>query len=138
MIKRDSYTISLWQDNATPYESGNLVDNENIYDVIIIGGGITGVSTALLLQEEGKKCLLIEAHNIGYGTSGGTTAHLNTLMDIPYYTIQKNFGKEAGGMVYTSAEEAINLIKYNVDRFNIDCGFEFADAYLFAQDEDQQ
>jgi len=107
-------------------------------DVLIIGGGITGVSTALLLQEEGKKCLLVEANNIGYGTSGGTTAHLNTLLDIPYYTIQKNFGKEQAGMVYTSVEEAVNFIKYNVDRFNIDCGFAFTDAYLFAQDEDQQ
>jgi glycine/D-amino acid oxidase-like deaminating enzyme/nitrite reductase/ring-hydroxylating ferredoxin subunit len=138
MIRRDSYTISLWQDNATPYKEINKAGDEKAYDVIIIGAGITGVSTALLLQEEGKKCLLVEAHNIGYGTSGGTTAHLNTLLDIPYYTIQKNFGKEEASQVYTSAEEAINLIKYNVDRFNINCGFQFTDAYLFAQDEDQQ
>lgn len=138
MIKRDSYTTSLWQDNTNPYEIVNNAEHENVYDVIIIGGGITGVSTALLLQEEGKKCLLAEAHNIGYGTSGGTTAHLNTLLDVPYYTIQKNFSKEQARQVYTSTEEAIHLIKHNVDRFNIDCGFEFTDAYLFAQNEDQQ
>jgi glycine/D-amino acid oxidase-like deaminating enzyme/nitrite reductase/ring-hydroxylating ferredoxin subunit len=138
MINRDSYTTSLWQDHVNPYQAMNRAGNEQVYDVIIIGGGITGVSTALLLQEEGKKCLLVEAHNIGYGTSGGTTAHLNTLLDIPYYTMQKNFGKEKASQVYTSVEEAINLIKYNIDRFNINCGFEFANAYLFAQDEDQQ
>jgi glycine/D-amino acid oxidase-like deaminating enzyme/nitrite reductase/ring-hydroxylating ferredoxin subunit len=138
MIKRDSYTTSLWQDNVNPYEEINKAGNETVFDVVIIGAGITGVSTALTLQEAGKKCLLLEAHNIGYGTSGGTTAHLNTLLDIPYYTIQKNFGKEAAGQVYTSTKEAIEFIKHNVDRFNIDCGFEFADAYLFAQNEDQQ
>lgn len=137
MIKRDSYTTSLWQDNISPYIETNNADNATVYDVIIIGAGMTGVSTALALQEEGKKCLLLEAHNIAYGTSGGTTAHLNTLLDVPYYTIQKNFGKEAAGLVYSSVEEAVNYIKYNVDRFNIDCGFEFADAYLFAQNEDQ-
>ena len=137
MIKRDSYTTSLWQDNASPYIVLNK-SSELVYDVIIIGAGITGVSTALTLQEAGKKCLLLEAHNIGYGTSGGTTAHLNTLLDIPYYTIQKNFGKEVAQQVYTSTKEAIEFIKYNVDRFNINCGFEFADAYLFAQNEDQQ
>jgi glycine/D-amino acid oxidase-like deaminating enzyme/nitrite reductase/ring-hydroxylating ferredoxin subunit len=138
MIRRDSYTISLWQDNIQPYKETNKAENEKRYDVIIVGGGITGISTALLLQEEGKNCLLIEAGNIGYGTSGGTTAHLNTLLDNPYYTLQKNFGKEQASQVYTSVAEAINLIKYNIDRFHIDCGFDFADAYLFAQDDEQQ
>ena len=95
MIARDAYTTSLWQDHATPFAESNKAQPETLYDVIVIGGGITGISTAFLLQDEGKNCLLLEAENIGYGTSGGTTAHLNTLLDVPYYVIQKNFGKEA-------------------------------------------
>lgn len=138
MINRDSYTTSLWQDSVEPYQELNKADYSKNYDVIIIGGGITGITTALLLQSEGKDCLLIESNNIGYGTSGGTTAHLNTLLDIPYYTMQQNFGKPEAAQVYRSVEEALNLIKYNVERYNIDCGFKTADAYLFAQDQDQE
>ena len=58
-----------------------------------MGGGITGITTALLLQKAGKKCMIAEAKTIGFGTSGGTTAHLNTFMDSPYNEIEKILGK---------------------------------------------
>ena len=138
MIKRDAYTTSLWQDHASPVDQQKAADHNHVYDVIIIGGGITGVSTAFLLQDEGQQCLLVEAKNIGFGTTGGTTAHLNTLLDTPYYTIEKNFGTEEAIAVYKSAAEAIELIKHNIDRLGIDCGFEYTDAYLFAQSKEQE
>ncbi|MFX1705433.1 FAD-dependent oxidoreductase [Chitinophaga sp. CC14] len=138
MIARDTYSISLWQDHITPFAGTNTAEPGTLYDVIIIGGGITGVSTAFLLQDEGKNCLLLEAENIGYGTSGGTTAHLNTLLDVPYYVIRKNFGREAAQQVYASVTEAIALIKHNISRWEIECGFNDANAILFAQNEEQE
>jgi glycine/D-amino acid oxidase-like deaminating enzyme/nitrite reductase/ring-hydroxylating ferredoxin subunit len=138
MIQRDGSCISLWQDNSIPYISNNQVDKNLVYDVIVVGAGITGISTALLLQTAGKKCLVLEAANLCFGTTGGTTAHLNTLLDTPYTTISKNFGKENARLVATAAKEAINLIQHNINLYNIDCGFEKAYAYLFAEDEKQE
>ncbi|PWV56758.1 FAD-dependent oxidoreductase [Chitinophaga sp. S165] len=138
MIQRDGALTSLWQGNTAPYIVSNRPDKNIVYDVIIVGGGITGISTALLLQEAGKQCLVLEAVEIGYGTTGGTTAHLNTLLDVPYYVIAKNFGEENAAHVAEATAAAISLIKNNVQRFNIDCGFKEADAYLFAQDEEQE
>src|SRR5689334_4799011 len=80
MIKRDGYKRSLWQDNIQPYNKQHIFSPATDYDVIIVGGGITGVSTALLLQEAGRNCLLLDSHNLCFGTTGGTTAHLNTLL----------------------------------------------------------
>ncbi|QJB39364.1 FAD-dependent oxidoreductase [Chitinophaga oryzae] len=133
MIQRDAHTVSLWQDHAGGYNSINKADPEKTYDVIIAGGGITGITTAFLLQNAGRNCLVVEAANLGYGTTGGTTAHLNTLLDVPYDTIQKNFGKEGARQVREATAEAIQLIKHHIDRFDIRCGFEYADAYMFAQ-----
>src|SRR6186713_1519191 len=99
MIARDTLNKSLWQESVNPYESLKTASVEEVYDVIIVGGGITGITTGLLLQEAGKKCLIIEAENLCYGTTGGTTAHLNTLLDTPYTTISKNFSKEAAKKV---------------------------------------
>lgn len=138
MIQRDGALTSLWQGNTAPYIVSNRPNENAVYDVIIVGGGITGISTALLLQEAGKQCLVVEAVEIGYGTTGGTTAHLNTLLDIPYYVIAQNFGEEQAAQVADATAAAIRLIKDNVQRFNIDCGFRDADAYLFAQDEKQE
>lgn len=128
--------MSLWQESVSPYTASNQPGKE-AYDVIIVGGGITGISTALLLQEAGKKCMVLEAANLCFGTTGGTTAHLNTLLDTPYTTISKNFGKEHARAVATAAADAIALIRSNIARYNIDCEFEWATAFLFAQDEQQ-
>jgi glycine/D-amino acid oxidase-like deaminating enzyme/nitrite reductase/ring-hydroxylating ferredoxin subunit len=138
MINRDGHCTSLWQDNIQPYVITNKPDVNNIYDVIIAGGGITGISTALLLQEAGKKCVVLEAANLCFGTTGGTTAHLNTLLDTPYTTIQKNFGTKKAQEVARVTAEAIQLIRNNIQRYDIACGFSETDAFLFAQDDKQE
>lgn len=138
MINRDGACISLWQDSVGKFLPSNLVQKDFLYDVIIVGGGITGISSGLLLQKAGKKCLVIEAANIGFGTTGGTTAHLNTLLDTPYSTIQKKFGKENAKLVARSVKEAIQLVNNNIKEYHIDCGFSLANAFLFASDEKQE
>ncbi len=64
MIQRDGYNVSLWQSAEDPYETDNKIDSSILYDVVIVGCGITGVTAALLLQNAGMKCLLVEAHNL--------------------------------------------------------------------------
>src|SRR6266542_1342477 len=137
MVQRDGSCTSLWQNEMPIYQPENDPDIETIYDVAIVGGGITGISTASLLQNAGKKCIVIEANNLCFGTSGGTTAHLNTLLDTPYTTIIKNFGKENAQLVAWATAEAIDLIKENIATYKIDCGFEEASAYLFSQTKEQ-
>lgn len=137
MMQRDGARTSLWQNKMPVYQPVNDPDTSLIYDVAIVGGGITGISTAFRLQMAGKKCIVIEANNLCFGTSGGTTAHLNTLLDNPYTTIIKNFGKENAQLVAKATAEAIEFIKTNIDLYKIDCGFEDASAYLFSQTKDQ-
>jgi glycine/D-amino acid oxidase-like deaminating enzyme/nitrite reductase/ring-hydroxylating ferredoxin subunit len=138
MMRRDGHAISLWQEHTISYIPSAKPVPETVYDVIIVGGGITGISTALLLQKAGRKCLVLEAADLCFGTTGGTTAHLNTLLDTPYTTIRKNFGDEAAKLVATATAEAISLIKSNIAGYDIDCGFSETDAFLFAQDEQQE
>src|SRR5262245_61713081 len=138
MINRDGTCTSLWQESVKPYTPVNVADPAMIYDVIIVGGGITGISTALLLQKAGKNCIVLEADSLCFGTTGGTTAHLNHLLDTPYSTISKKFSKETARLVASSVKEAFALIRENIDRYKIDCGFKEAEAFLFAQTEEQE
>lgn len=137
MIARDGNCSSLWQDTANAYSIHTQDDINTIFDVAIVGGGITGVTLGLHLQKQGKKCVIIEARNLCFGTSGGTTAHLNTLMDNPYPTIISDFGKEGAQTVARAAKEAIALVESHIREYNIECGFERTNGYLFAQDEKQ-
>jgi glycine/D-amino acid oxidase-like deaminating enzyme/nitrite reductase/ring-hydroxylating ferredoxin subunit len=137
MIRRDGRLVSLWQDTENPYTGINKPDPSQRYDAIIVGGGITGLSTALLLQESGLKCMIIEAATLGYGTTGGTTAHLNTLLDTSFPAIDKNFGKQKSKLVAKAASEALQLVRDNCRRYQIDCELEDTDAFLFAQTDEQ-
>ncbi len=136
MINRDGFTRSIWQEHSQPFMQKKISQNQP-YDVIIVGGGITGVSSGYLLQKSGLNCLIVEAKNLCFGTTGGTTAHLNTLMDTPYTTICKNFGKEKAQQVFELTSDAIDLIKRHIKELGIDCGFSDQDAFLFAEDDKQ-
>lgn len=137
-MKRDGMLKSIWQDVVSVYQPLNQWQPDDVYDVLIVGAGITGLTTALLLQSQGKKCILAEAHSIGFGTSGGTTAHLNTILDTTYPEIESSFGKDEAKLVADGAKEAIQLIKEISTTHHIDCDFEYKTAYLFAQNEKEE
>ena len=105
----------------------------HIFDVVIIGGGVTGVTTALQLQKAGKKCILIEAQNLGFGTTGGTTAHLNTVLDESYDRIMKNHGEANAKRVADTARNAIERIRRNIEEYNIECDYKEVRGYMYAQ-----
>lgn len=135
-MNRDGAKRSLWQ-NEPSYvpQKHNFIGAA--YDVVVVGGGMTGVVTAYLLQQQGKRCLLAEANNLGFGTTGGTTAHLNTLLDTPYTTISSNFNKDTARLVADAASDAIKLIEGHINSLAIECEFARTEAYLFSQDEDE-
>jgi len=141
MIQRDGALTSLWQDTTTREKesfTGNRISPEDrSCDVVIVGGGITGLTTGLRLQEAGFRCVILEANTLCFGTTGGTTAHLNTVLDTPYPTIIKNFNKDTALIVANAAKAAIGLVRSNIDKYNIACGFEWATAYMFSGTEDQ-
>lgn len=132
--QRDGKLTSLWQGSSELYQPKNSWSREHRYDVLIVGAGITGLTTALMLQEKGLKCIVAEAHNIGFGTSGGTTAHLNTILDTPYSDIEKDFSEEVARSIRLGCRESIEYIEQCVQRHGIDCQFEYKPGFLIAQD----
>src|SRR5882757_761671 len=66
MIQRDGALTSLWQATTTKsresYISNRMLAQDEPFDVVVVGGGITGVSTGLLLQEAGFRCIILEAN----------------------------------------------------------------------------
>jgi glycine/D-amino acid oxidase-like deaminating enzyme len=72
---------SLWMaDRAnTPPPSSTLADGERFADVAVVGAGITGLITAVLLSRAGKNVLVLEANSVGAGATGNTTAKISLL-----------------------------------------------------------
>ena len=112
-MERDGANKSLWQVTEA-YMPANKPKVDQEFDVIIIGAGITGLTTALQLQLAGKKCLVLKSHTIGVGTTGRTTAHLNTFFDTPYSAVISDFGKENAQLLANAAAESLALIQNNI------------------------
>ncbi len=134
-MNRDGARKSVWQDQIRSFSV--ITPQLATFDVVIVGGGITGVSTALALQKAGKKCLLVEAANIAFGTSGGTTAHLNDFFDTSFAQAIKNFGLEKAKLFAAAGKDAMAVINNNIDDYGIRCDFEEKNAQLFALDDKQ-
>jgi glycine/D-amino acid oxidase-like deaminating enzyme/nitrite reductase/ring-hydroxylating ferredoxin subunit len=135
-MRRDGANISLWQNTAPGFTPSSQITNKT-FDVLIAGGGITGVTTALLLQKQGKKCLIAEANNLCFGTTGGTTAHINTFFDTAYDQITNDFGEHNAQLVAKATKQAIRLYQQHIEEYKIDCGFEKKNGYVYAQTDEQ-
>ncbi|WP_080779159.1 FAD-dependent oxidoreductase [Chryseobacterium phocaeense] len=133
---RDGARKSIWQEEIRKFPSGK--DPQALFDVAVVGGGITGVSTALKLQLSGKKCIILEANNIAFGATGGTTAHLNDFFDTTFNEAIRDFGSDDARLYAGAGQEAISIIENNIRELGIHCDFTRKSAYLFALDEEQE
>src|SRR5690606_33422623 len=127
-MARDSLTKSVWQAQDRTSLPQSRADVRDLFDVASVGGGITGLTTALLLQKAGQKCVLLEAQTLGFGTSSGTTAHLNTYIDTPCHILEKKFGIDQARLVADGTKEAIALVNHLVSEGRIDCDFGYRDG----------
>ena len=135
IMNRDGARKSIWQQDGKRFSSE--IAAADLFDVAIVGGGITGVSTAFNLQKSGKSCILLEAANIGFGTTGGTTAHLNDFFDTTFADAIRHFGEANTRLFMEGGKEAMRIIENNVVENGIDCDLERKTAHLFALDERQ-
>lgn len=137
-IARDGNCISSWQNSAIRVASSDTKQTTTkIYDCIVVGGGITGLTTALLLQKSGLHTVIAEAHTIGFGTTGGTSAHINTFADTTYKEAESAFGKEGAQLFADAIAEGFDLIKSNIETLGIDCDYQPRTAFLYAENDEE-
>jgi Rieske Fe-S protein len=79
-------------------------------DVVVIGAGIVGVTTALLLQEQGAGVVLLEANRVGHGVTGHTTAKVSSRHGMIYARLRSRFGAEAARTCGRANEAALEWI----------------------------
>jgi glycine/D-amino acid oxidase-like deaminating enzyme/nitrite reductase/ring-hydroxylating ferredoxin subunit len=125
---------SLWTVTA-PARRYPALEGELEVDVVVIGGGIAGLTTAYLLKQEGKRVAVVEMHRLLSGQTGQTTAHLTELLDTPYSTLASDFGEKGAQLAAESTRAAIEKIASLVGRLRISCGFRRLPAYRYAETE---
>ncbi|KIY22016.1 FAD-dependent oxidoreductase [Mesobacillus subterraneus] len=104
-------------------------------DVAIIGGGITGLTSAYLLAKAGAKVSVIEAGSILNGTTGHTTAKVTAQHGLIYDELISHFGEDHARLYYQANFAAMQFVKQLVKEQQIDCDFSEEDAYLYTNSD---
>lgn len=125
---RISETYYHSSSNIAPVFS-ELIDRHTA-DVCVIGGGLTGVSTALNLAEKGFSVILLEAHQIGSGASGRNGGQIVHGFSCDMDVISKTLGRQRAIMLWDLALEAIEEIDRRINMHHILC--ERKSGYIFA------
>ncbi|MBX3466430.1 MAG: FAD-dependent oxidoreductase [Planctomycetes bacterium] len=123
---------SVWRDGVASAGHPRLERDLDV-DVAIVGGGITGLTTALLLARAGKTVAVLEARRIGDGTTGGTSAHLTVALDQPLATLASRFGEEGARRAVESCRGAIDTIGGLCAGLGVDAEFQRVPAFRWAE-----
>ncbi|AOY75243.1 FAD-dependent oxidoreductase [Clostridium formicaceticum] len=129
-INPQSYWLASTEKTDYPTLQEDLV-----VDVVIIGGGMTGITAATLLKKEGLKVAIIEADGILQGTTGHTTAKITSQHGLIYDKIKNQMGEEKARQYADANQSAIHMIADLIKEKNIDCDFSWQSAFVYTQSE---
>jgi glycine/D-amino acid oxidase-like deaminating enzyme/nitrite reductase/ring-hydroxylating ferredoxin subunit len=133
-VALEGKNTSLWVDTAPETDYPVLRPGVHV-DVAVLGGGIAGLTTALLLKRDGARVAVVEAGRVGGGVTAYTTAKVTSLHGIQYQSVESSFGED-GARAYAEANEAgLERVAQFVDELGIDCDWRRKPAYTYAEDD---
>jgi len=119
---------------TTPQTAYPCLNGPLQVDIAVIGGGITGLTTALLLLQQGASVAVVEADRIAASTTGYTTANLSSLHGLTYASFARHHGEEHAGRYGEANEAAIRKVFELCKHNGIRCDLEPMPAYTYALD----
>ena len=113
--------ISLWDKSAIEPDVSIRLDGDTSTDLAIIGGGFTGLSTALHAAQKGVECHVLEAKHIGYGGSGRNVGLVNAGLWLPPQDVKQRLGETRGAALVEMLGGAPNYVRSIIERHQIRC-----------------
>lgn len=104
-------------------------------DALIIGGGITGITTAYLLSKSGYRVVLVEKGHLCDGETAVTTAHISYPTDVRLSELVSKFGRNHAEAIWDACYASAEQIRKNVCAEEINCDFRQVPGYLYAAED---
>jgi len=117
------YTATVNQESDYPQLEGDVR-----VDVAIVGGGFTGINTALELAEKGLKVAVIEAEKVAWGATGRNGGQVTGSLsgdEAMRKQMRKTLGKDVDDFIWGLRWRGHDIIKNRVAKYNIDCDLKF-------------
>ena len=112
---------NLWGDTVGESFAAEALHEHVEADIVIIGGGYTGLATALSAGERGAKAVVLEAHDVGFGGSGRNVGLVNAGLWLPPEKIDQALGATVGQRLSSSLGNAPDLVFGWIEKYGIKC-----------------
>ncbi|GAB3278386.1 FAD-dependent oxidoreductase [Parasphingorhabdus pacifica] len=124
---------SLWQEGEQP--AYPALDDNRHFDVVVIGAGIAGLTTALLLKRQGCRVSVLESGGVASGATGLNTGKVSALQSTMYSAINSHRGREAAETYAAASMAAVGKLVDLANGESIECGLRHRNAYTYATDD---
>lgn len=121
--------VPFWIDSAPIQKFPEIQRNVNV-EVVVVGAGVTGITTAYLLKIAGLTVALVERERVASIDTGHTTAHLTYVTDVELQKLARNFGKDHAQAAWDAGAAAADEIESIVREEEIECEFRRVPGYL--------
>lgn len=126
--------ISIWKDTVK-HKKFKVLDGNLETDILIIGGGITGVSNYYFLKKNNFNVVLVEQNEIGMSVTSNSTGKLSFLQNDLLSNIRDNLGEEVASSYLKSQIEAINLVVKIIRKEKINCDLVKTKSMVYTNDD---
>jgi len=133
MTTRIQHTESWYAASASPHRRFPALSGEAEADVCVVGGGYTGLSTALHLRKLGFSVTLLESKRIGWGASGRNGGHVGTGQRADQESLEKWVGPGAAKDLWRLGLNAVELVCNLIKEFHIKCELREGNLHLAAK-----
>jgi glycine/D-amino acid oxidase-like deaminating enzyme len=123
--------VSVWTATAEMPRYGALRGDATA-DVVVIGGRLIGLTTALLLARDGAEAVLIDTHRLGSRTSGHTTDKVTSQHGAIYRTLIARHGTGKARQYAAANQAAVDQVAALIDAEGINCEYLRTPAFVYA------
>ncbi|MCX8956416.1 NAD(P)/FAD-dependent oxidoreductase [Erwinia psidii] len=114
---------SYYAATANPHAPWPQLNDSIQCDVCIIGGGFTGLSSALFLTEAGYDVVVLEAARVGFGASGRNGGQVVNSYSRDVDVIEQRYGRESARLLGNMMFEGAAIIRDRIERYAISCDY---------------
>ncbi|RYM02725.1 FAD-binding oxidoreductase [Sporolactobacillus sp. THM7-7] len=122
----------MWAATANKRKERPVLQGRASCDVVIIGGGFTGLSTAYHLQQNGCQTIVLEKESAAFGASGRNGGEVLTGFAIPMSKIAKSKGIKTAKQMFRLSLDAVDLVEAIIHKHRIKCDFKKSGAFIAA------
>ena len=121
---------SIWEQDVKLPEFPAIKEDRRT-EVLVIGGGMTGLLCGFFLQQQGRDCLILERDRIAGGVTGGTTAKLTWQHGLCYTGLRKRFGLEGAAAYLAANTQALDAFDRLIREEQVACDYEKKNNYVY-------